>query len=98
VPASSFKFYKVAPSWKNFWEIKPLSEYNGAGDIMIMNDIDDAITVGNGTISVNRDSQVRIVALNGTSVYSGRGNCNVNVTPSIYVVIVGNTAHKVAVK
>jgi hypothetical protein len=58
----------------------------------------ETISVDNGAISVSGDSQVRIVALNGTTVYSGRGEARVNVTPGIYVVIVGNKALKVAVR
>jgi len=59
---------------------------------------DEAILVDNGAISVNGDCQMRIVALNGTTIYNGQGKCNVNVAPGVYLVIIGNTAHKVAVK
>jgi hypothetical protein len=97
VPAASIEAYQKADGWKNFFEIKSLSEYNGVDDIIVDSET-DAIIVDNGTISVSGDSQVRIIALNGTTVYRGRGNCNVNVAPGIYVVIVGNTAHKVAVR
>jgi hypothetical protein len=97
VPDASIEAYQAAAGWKNFWEVKPLSEYNGVKEIVIDNR-EDVISVDNGAISVNSDSQVRIVALNGTTVYSGRGEARVNVTPGIYVVIVGNKAHKVAVR
>jgi hypothetical protein len=97
VPDASIEAYQSADGWKNFWEIKPLSEYSGVEGVVVDEDI-ETISVDNGAITVNSDSQVRIVALNGTTVYSGRGNCSVNVTPGIYVVIVGNKALKVAVR
>jgi hypothetical protein len=97
VPDASIEAYQAAAGWKNFWEIKPLSEYSGVEGVVVDEDV-ETISVDNGAISVNSDSQVRIVALNGTTVYSGRGEARVNVTPGIYVVIVGNTAHKVAVR
>jgi hypothetical protein len=97
VPDASIEAYQAADGWKNFWEIKPLSEYSGVEGIVVDEDV-ETISVDNGAISVNSDSQVRIVALNGTTVYSGRGEARVNVTPGIYVVIVGNKAHKVAVR
>jgi hypothetical protein len=97
VPESSIEAYKAAYGWKNFWEIKPLSETSGIDDIIVDSEA-DAITVDNGTINVSGDSQVRIYTINGTTVYSSRGDCRVDVAPGIYVVIVGNTAHKVAVR
>jgi hypothetical protein len=97
VSESAIDAYKDAYGWKNFMDIKPLNETNGIDDIITDSET-DAITVDNGTINVSGGRQVRIVALNGTSVYSGRGEACVNVAPGIYVVIVGNTAHKVAVR
>jgi hypothetical protein len=97
VPDSSIEAYQEAAGWKNFWEIKSLSEYSGVNEIIVDNGV-GAISVDNGAISVSGDVPVRIVALNGTTVYSGRGEARVNVTPGIYVVIVGNKAHKVAVR
>jgi hypothetical protein len=87
--------YKAATGWKNFSKIDSLDD---AGISEISNDTSAQVNVDGCTISVNSASQVRIVALSGTTVYSGRGNCSVNVTPGIYVVIVGNKARKVAVR
>jgi hypothetical protein len=101
VPESSIEAYQAADGWKNFWEIKPLSEYSGVDGVVDLEEIEEdveTISVENGAISVSGDVPVRIVALNGTTVYSGRGEARVNVTPGIYVVIVSNTAHKVAVR
>jgi hypothetical protein len=97
VPEASIEAYQVAAGWKNFWEFKQLSEYNSVNEIAVDNG-DDAIFVDNGVISVNSDRQVRIVATNGSTVYGGRGATRVSVAPGIYVVIIGNTAHKVAVR
>jgi hypothetical protein len=97
VPESSIEAYKAAYGWKNFWEIKPLREYNGVDGIVVDN-ADDAIRVVDGAICVSGDEPARIVAMNGVTVYSGRGGCSVNVAKGIYIVIVGNTAHKVAVR
>jgi hypothetical protein len=97
VPESSIEAYKSAYGWKNFWEINPLSETSGVDDIIVDSET-DAITVDNGTINVSGDVPVCIYTISGTTVYCGRGNCSVNVAPGIYVVIVGNTAHKVAVR
>jgi hypothetical protein len=97
VPDASIEAYQAAAGWKNFWEIKPLSEYSGVDEIVVDEDV-EMISVDNGAISVSGDVPVRIVALNGTTIYSGRGGTRVNVASGIYVVIVGNTAHKVAVR
>jgi hypothetical protein len=96
VPKASIEAYQIAAGWKKFSGIKPLSEHNGVDEIVVDNG-NDAISVENGTICVNGDTDVRIVTMNGTTVYSGRGEARVNVAPGIYVVIIGNTAHKVAV-
>jgi uncharacterized protein YjdB len=55
-------------------------------------------SVDGGAICVSSDVPVRIVAINGRTVYSGRGEARVNVSPGFYVVIIGNTAHKICVK
>jgi hypothetical protein len=95
VPATSVEAYQAASGWKNFRQIKPLSEYSGVDDI---GDHEDVIAVENGAISLESDSPVRIVAINGRMVYSGRGKARVHVTPGVYIVIVGNTAHKIVVR
>jgi hypothetical protein len=46
---------------------------------------------------VSGDESVRIVAMNGATVYSGRGNCSINVAKGIYIVMVGGESHKVVV-
>jgi hypothetical protein len=56
------------------------------------------ISVENGVIRVSGDADVRVVSMNGTIVYSGRGETDINVTPGVYIVIINNTPTKVAVK
>jgi hypothetical protein len=97
VPEAEINTYKTAYGWRNFRNIKPLSEYSGVNDILFDN-CAKTITVDNGTINVSGDVPVRIYTINGTTVYNGNGKCSVNVAPGIYVVIVGNTAHKVVVR
>jgi hypothetical protein len=94
VPATSVEAYQAAGGWKNFWEIKSLGEYSGVNEI-VADDVAKCITVRNGAICVSGNKPVRIVALNGINVYDGFGDCRVNVTPGIYVVIIDNTACKV---
>jgi hypothetical protein len=95
VPKSSIEAYQAASGWKNFWEVKPLSELNGIDDIVVD---DEVVTVEKGVISVSGDKLVRIVAVSGATVYSGRGEIRVNVAPGIYIVVVGSKAGKVVVR
>jgi uncharacterized protein YjdB len=55
-------------------------------------------SIKNGVIKVTGNAPVHIYTVSGLTVYSGRGDARVNVAPGVYVVIVGNTAHKVAVR
>jgi hypothetical protein len=98
VPEASIELYQAANGWKNFYKIEGIKG-DSSGISEIGNDDETAqISINSGAINVScKNSMIRIVALNGTTVYSGFGNCNVNVAPGIYVAIVGNTAHKVAV-
>jgi hypothetical protein len=97
VPAASVKAYQDAAGWKGFWEI---DAFDGTvtGISEVGSDSGAQVSVANGAICVDGDAQVRIVAMNGTTVYNGRANISVNVAPGVYVVITGNTATKVAVK
>jgi hypothetical protein len=96
VPAESIEAYQTAAGWKNFWEIKSLGDFSSIDEIAVDN-ILETITISNGAINICTDGNVRIVAMNGTTVYSGRGDCSVNVAKGIYIVIVNGKSHKVAV-
>jgi hypothetical protein len=97
VPKISIDSYKAATGWKDFWEIKAL-DGGSSGIPEIGNNNEDTFSVENGAIYVNGDADVRIVSMNGTTVYSGRGETRINVAPGIYVVIINNVATKVVVK
>jgi hypothetical protein len=56
------------------------------------------VSVDGGAICVDGDADVRIVSMNGTTVYSGRGETRINLTPGVYIVIINDTPTKVAVK
>jgi hypothetical protein len=96
VPEASIEAYQTAAGWKNFWEIKSLGDFSSIDEIAVDN-ILETITISNGAINICTDGNVRIVAMNGTTVYSGRGNCSVNVAKGIYIVIINGKSHKVAV-
>jgi hypothetical protein len=90
--------YKAADGWKNFYNVSAYDFTTGINEVGSDNDGGTQVSVANGAICVGGDVQVRIVAMNGTTLYNGRGNISVNVAPGVYVVITGNTATKVAVK
>jgi hypothetical protein len=95
VPETSVDAYKEAAGWKNFFEIVGL-EVSGIAEVG--HDAAAKVSVDGGAICVDGDADVRIVSTNGATVYSGRGETRINVTPGIYVVVINNSATKVAVK
>jgi hypothetical protein len=90
--------YKATDGWKNFYNVSAYDFTTGINEVGSDNDGGAQVSVANGAICVGGDAQVRIISMNGTTVYSGRANISVNVAPGVYVVVVGNTATKVAVK
>jgi hypothetical protein len=95
VPATSVDMYKGAVGWKCFYDVVGL-EVSGIANVS--NDAASKVSVDGGAICVDGDADVRVVSMSGTTVYSGRGETRINVTPGIYVVVINNTATKVAVK
>jgi hypothetical protein len=96
VAEESVEAYQNADGWKNFWEVSPLSEYNGVNDVY--NDDDTSFSVRDGALHIVGDAPVRVVAINGTVVYSGRGNQDINLNKGMYIVVIGNKASKIVVK
>jgi hypothetical protein len=88
--------YKTATGWEKFYSILDVDGTSGIAKLG--HDAPANVSVDGGDICVGTDADVRIVAMNGTTVYSGRGAARINVTPGIYIVITGDTATKVAVK
>jgi hypothetical protein len=97
VPKNSINAYTNAPGWKNFWEIKAIENDASGIENVIIDETSTIISVDSGAICVSGDESVRIVAMNGATVYSGRGNCSINVAKGIYIVMVGGESHKVVV-
>jgi hypothetical protein len=96
VPESAIDAYASAPGWKDFWEINSLDNYNAVSSIYA--DSDASFSVSDGTLHIVGDAPVRVVAINGSVVYSGRGNCDINLNKGLYVVVIGGKASKVAVR
>jgi hypothetical protein len=96
VPESSINDYQNATGWKNFKTIKSIDEFDGVGDVYAEDDT--TFSVCDGVLHVSGDAHVRVVALNGTVVYSGRGNQDINLNKGMYIVVIGNKASKIVVK
>jgi hypothetical protein len=96
VPSESLSGYQNATGWENFWTIKSLDEFNGVNDVY--NDDDTTFSVSDGALHVVGDTPVRVVAINGTVVYSWRGNQDINLNKGMYIVVIGNKASKIVVK
>jgi Flp pilus assembly protein protease CpaA len=97
VPATALETYKAAAGWKNFWTVKAIDGIS-SGVSEIGDNSNAPFSVENGAICVDGDADVRVVSMSGTTVYSGRGETRINLTPGIYIVIINNTPTKVAVK
>jgi hypothetical protein len=92
--------YKAADGWKNFCNVAAYDITDGINEVGNDNNTVNGtqVSVANGAICIAGDADVRIVSMNGTTIYNGRGNISVNVAPGIYVVLANGTATKVAVK
>jgi hypothetical protein len=95
VPIGKESAYADVVPWSNFSQIigvdlSSVSEIDG--------DSTGKISVENGAISINADTDARIVSMSGAIVYSGRGATRINVAPGVYIVIINNTATKMIVK
>jgi hypothetical protein len=95
VPVGTREKYQTTEPWSHFGTIIE-KEMSGIDDINLSQETE--VSVVDGAICVSGDEPVRIVAMNGATVYNGRGNCSVNVAKGIYIVIVGGKSQKVAVK
>jgi hypothetical protein len=95
VPVGTREKYQTTEPWSRFSTIIE-KDMSGVDDVNLSQET--GVSVVDGAICVSGDEPVRIVAMNGVTVYSGSGNCSVNVAKGIYIVIVGGKSHKVAVK
>jgi hypothetical protein len=96
VPANSISDYQNAAVWKKFQAIKSFDESNGVNDVYAEDDT--TFSVCDGALHVSGDALVRVVALNGSIVYSGSGNQDINLDKGMYIVVIGNKARKIVVK
>jgi hypothetical protein len=96
VPEASVEKYANANGWKQFLNIKPLEGYDGV--VEIPSHKNNLVVVSGSEIRVSSDKRVRILSINGTVFYNSIGDCCISVAPGIYIVIVGDTTTKVAVK
>lgn len=90
VPESAVETYKSTDGWKNFKNIVGIPITAEVGDVCVDN-ADGAIVAEDGAICINGDGNVQVIALNGETVYNGRGNVRFNVAPGVYLI---KTAHK----
>jgi hypothetical protein len=95
VPKGTSAEYASVEPWKNFIQI---TEMYSSDVSEISFDGNAPCSVENGAICVSGDVDVRILSLNGATIYSGCGENRINVVPGVYIVIVNNTATKVVVK
>jgi hypothetical protein len=96
VPESSINDYAAAPGWKNFWEIKSLDEFNGVSEVRV-NDT-TSFSVSDGALHIVGDAPVRVIAINGAVVYSGKGDNDINLNKGMYIVVIGDKASKIVVR
>jgi hypothetical protein len=96
VPEYSINDYAAAPGWKNFWEIKSLDEFNGVSEVYIDNST--SFSVSDGALHIVGDAPVRVVAINGAVVYSGKGDNDINLNKGMYIVVIGDKASKIVVR
>jgi hypothetical protein len=97
VPDESLDIYSTTEGWKEFYSIKPLSEYSGLHNVV--NDAARHVEVVGRSIHIGEDcSNVLVTSVGGVVLYAGHGGANINVTPGIYVVVINHNATRVYVK
>jgi hypothetical protein len=97
VPDESVETYASANCWKEFFSIKPLSEYSGLHNVVV-NKTPQVEVIGRSILIGENSNNILVANLSGTVLYSGHGGTTINVTPGIYIVTEGTKASKIAVK
>jgi hypothetical protein len=95
VPIGTKDKYANTATWCKFENIY---EHNEGKVYEISSDNDANVSVDGSAICISSDSDVRVVSMNGATVYSGYGEARVNLASGIYIVLVGNIATKVIVR
>jgi hypothetical protein len=96
VPESSIEAYAKAPCWKDFKNIKALDDYNTITDIGV--DCGTTFRIDGNTLHLIGDSLVRVVSINGSTIYNGNGNRDINLDKGMYIVVIGDKVSKIVVK
>jgi hypothetical protein len=96
VPESAINDYAAAPGWKNFWEIKALDNYDAVNGVYTDNST--SFSVSDGALHIVGDAPVRVVAINGAVIYSGKGDNDINLNKGMYIVVIGDKASKIVVR
>jgi hypothetical protein len=94
VPATAVEAYSNASYWKNF----NIEEIPITAGIVDVTESKSSVAVENGAVSVKCDGTVKVVALNGTTVYSGKGDARINLAPGMYLILMDNKVLKTLVK
>jgi hypothetical protein len=96
VPETAIEAYASAPGWEDFKTIKALGDYDAINNIY--NNNDNGFSIDGNTLHLIGDSLVRVVSLNGSTIYNGNGNKDINLAKGMYLVIIGDKASKIVVK
>jgi hypothetical protein len=94
VPDGSEDAYAAAPGWKDFWEIKTMQITTAISDVCD----GTQYSVSDGALHIVGDAPVRVVAINGAVVYSGKGDNDINLNKGMYIVVIGDKASKIVVR
>jgi hypothetical protein len=94
VPDGSEDAYAAAPGWKDFWEIKTMQITTAISDVCD----GTQYSVSDGVLHIVGDAPVRVVAINGAVIYSGKGDNDINLNKGMYIVVIGDKASKIVVR
>jgi hypothetical protein len=95
VPIGTLEKYENTSPWHRFSKIIE-KDFTGVDSPIV--DAETTYSISGNTLHVIGDAPVRVVAINGLVVYSGRGNCDINLNKGLYVVVIGGKASKVAIR
>jgi hypothetical protein len=95
VPVGTLEKYDNTVPWYRFSN-KIEKDFTGLDSPIV--DAETTYSISGNTLHIVGDAPVRVVAINGSVVYSGRGNCDIELNKGLYVVVIGGKASKVAVR
>jgi hypothetical protein len=95
VPIGTLEKYDNTVPWYRFSK-KIEKDFTGVDSPIV--DAETTYSISGNTLHIVGDAPVRVVAINGSVVYSGSGNCDIDLNKGLYVVVIGGKASKVAVR